>query len=249
MPEWFENDSFWITTYPYMFPESTMEMAGEQMDKLMALTGVTGDAALDLCCGPGRHATALAERGFSVTGLDRTRFLLDKARERSREQNLDIEFVEEDMSRFLRPDTYDLVISMFTSFGYFDDKEQDRTVLRNIHASLKPGGAFVIEMMGKELLLHQFEATVSRQYEDGAYMINRREIFDDFTRVRNQWILVQGGEAHIFAFHHTIYSGEEIRMLMQIAGFADIRLFGNLDGGPYGPAANRLLAVGRKPIE
>jgi SAM-dependent methyltransferase len=249
MPEWFNNDSFWITSYPYMFPERTMEMAGEQVDKVLALTGVTGGAALDLCCGPGRHATALAARGFRVTGVDRTAFLLGKARERAEAENLDIEFVQEDMSHFIRPDAFDLAISMYTSFGYFDDKETDMTVLRNILASLKPGGVFVIDMMGKELLARIFEETNSTRYEDGSLVIRRREIFDDFTRIRNDWVLVQGDDVTSFTLHHTIYSGQELRMLMESAGFVDIQLFGNLDGAPYGLAANRLLAVGRKPIE
>lgn len=246
MSEWFEDDSFWITTFPYMFPADSFPRAGEEADKLIVLTGVSGGALLDLCCGPGRHATAFARRGFRVTGVDRTRFLLDKARERAKDEGFDIEFVEEDMSRFVRPDAYDLAISMFTSFGYFDDKERDMTVLRNMHASLRPGGVAVIDVMGKERLARIFEPTSSQQYDDGTIAIQRREIFDDFTRVRNEWILVQGNTVTSFTFHHTIYSGQELRTLMQDAGFADVRLFGNLDGAAYDLEATRLVAVAGK---
>jgi SAM-dependent methyltransferase len=245
MPEWFEDDSFWITTFPYMFPAESFPRADEEVDKLIALTGVSDGALLDLCCGPGRHTTAFARRGFRVTGVDRTRFLLDKARERAKEEGLDIEFIETDMSRFVRPAAFDLAISMFTSFGYFDDREQDMMTLRNIHASLKPGSICVIDVFGKERLARSFEPTGSTKYDDGSIIIQRREIFDDFTRIRNEWILVQGNTATTFTFHHSIYSGQELRMMMQSAGFDDVKLFGNLDGAEYGLEAVRLVAVGR----
>ena len=45
------------------------------------------------------------------------------------------------------------------------------------------------------------------------------------------------------------YSGQELRDRMQQVGFADVKLFGNLDGDVYGPNASRLIAVGRKPAK
>ena len=78
------------------------------MEKILRLTGVGGGKVLDLCCGPGRHAVALAKRGFAVTAVDRTRFLLDHARARAAQAGLSVEFVLEDMRlhspRDLRPD-------------------------------------------------------------------------------------------------------------------------------------------------
>ena len=137
--EWFDDDDFWIHLFPFMFPEKRFEDAPEQMDKALRLLGVETGAALDLCCGPGRCSAALAQRGFAVTGVDRTGFLLEEARKRTQAAEATIEWVQADMRDFVRPATFDLVISMFTSFGYFDDKGEDLLVLRNIHASLKPG--------------------------------------------------------------------------------------------------------------
>ena len=79
--DWFESETFWNDLYPYMFPPERFAVADEQVDQVLALTKYTGGAALDLCCGPGRHAIALAQRRFAVTGVDRTASLLDRARE------------------------------------------------------------------------------------------------------------------------------------------------------------------------
>ena len=135
---WYENEQFWIDFYPYMFGEERLQAAVEQVDLILALTGLDGGDVLDLCCGPGRHSVELAGRGWKVTGVDRTPYLLNKARERAAGAGVEVEFVEQDMREFCRADTYDLALSLFTSFGYFDTEQENARVLRNLHASLRP---------------------------------------------------------------------------------------------------------------
>ena len=244
--EWFDNDAFWRDTYSFMFPATRINAARDEVDKIIKLTKVKKGAALDLCCGPGRCSVALAKRRFKVTGVDRTKFLLDKARSRARASKVRIEFVQKDMRDFVRPDTYDLVISMFTSFGYFDDKGQDLAVLRNIHESMRKGGAVVIDVLGKERLAKIFMPTTSDVLPDGTLMVERREITDDWTRIRNEWILIRKGRAKSYKFDLNIYSAQELRMLMESAGFKRVKLYGSFDGTPYGRNALRMIAVGRK---
>jgi len=244
--EWFDDDSFWSDLYPLMFPESRIAAAAGEMRDLLKLVKPRGKTVLDLCCGPGRCSVALSRRGCQVTGVDRTRFLLRKARARAKAARARVEWVTSDMRDFTRPETFDLALSMFTSFGYFDDKNDDRLVLRNVLASLRPGGAFVIETMGKERLAKIFLPTTSERLPGGAILIQRHEIIDSWTRIRNEWILIREGRAKTWRFHHTIYSGQELQDRMEAAGFADVRLYGSLTGEEYGPNSTRLVAVGRK---
>jgi SAM-dependent methyltransferase len=244
--EWFDNDSFWRELYPFMFPAKRIADATEHVAKALALTKPKGKSALDLCCGPGRCSLALATKGFSVTGVDKTRFLLGKARAKARAARLKIEWIHQDMRDFVRPGCYALVLSMFTSFGYFDDKQEDLQILQNIFTCLQPGGACLIEVLGKEHLARILQPTISTVMPDGTILVERHEIFDDWTRVRNEWILIRNGRAKCFKFHHTIYSGEELRDRLHRAGFANVTLYGNLDGDDYGPNAERLIAVARK---
>jgi SAM-dependent methyltransferase len=244
--EWFDDDSFWQELYPFMFPEQRFVSTPEQIEKVLALTKPGGKAALDLCCGPGRCSIALAQAGFSVTGVDRTKFLLDKAREKAQAAKAKVEWIQVDMRDFVREDAFDLTINMFTSFGFFDDKDEDLLVLRNILNSLRSGGVFLIDVMGKELLAKILQPTTSNIFPDGTKLIQRHEIFDDWTRIRNEWILIRKGRAKSFKFHHTIYSGQELRDRMNEVGFTDVKLYGTLDGDDYGPNAQRLIAVARK---
>lgn len=245
--EWFDDDSFWRELYPFMFPEKRIADADEQVTKVLALTRPAGKSVLDLCCGPGRCSIALAKKGFRVTGVDRTTCLLNKARAKAKATHLQIEWVQEDMRDFVRPRAFAFVISMFTSFGYFDNKQDDMTVLQNMFTSLQPGGACLIEMLGKERLARILQPTISTVMPDGTLLVERHEIFDDWTRVRNEWLLIRDGRTRSFKFHHTIYSGQELRDRMERAGFAAVKLYGNLDGDEYGPNAERLIAIGRRP--
>lgn len=244
--EWFDDESFWREFYPFMFPEQRFAAAAEQMKKALALTKPSGKSVLDLCCGPGRCSIALAKKGYVVTGVDRTKYLLDKARTNAKAVNTKIEWIQKDMRDFLRESSFDLVLSMFTSFGYFDDPREDLGVLNNVLTSLKPGGTCLMELLGKEFLAKIFQPTISSVLPDGTIVVQRHEIFDDWTRVRNEWLLIKKSQVKRFRFHHRVYSGQELRTLMEHAGFVAVKLYGDLDGNAYGTNAERLIAVGRK---
>lgn len=246
--EWFDDESFWRELYLFMFPEERIAVADEQIEKVLALTKPTGNSVLDLCCGPGRCSFALAKRGYSVTGVDRTKYLLDKARAKGVAEGVKVDWVRKDMRDFVRADAFALVLSMFTSFGYFDDKRQDLIVLKNMFTSLQPGGVCLIELLGKEHLAKIFQPTTSTLLPDGTLVVQRHEIFDDWTRVRNEWLVIRNNRVKRFKFHHTVYSGLELRQQLERAGFVAVTLHGNLNGDEYGPNADRLIAVGRKPV-
>lgn len=245
--EWFDDSAFWRETYAVMFPKKRFAEAGAQIRRILKLAKPRGRRVLDLCCGPGRCSVALAKKRYAVTGVDKTRFLLDKARALGLAAKVNVEWVESDMRDFVRPDAFDMALSLFTSFGYFDERSEDARVLRNILASLRPGGVFLIDVMGKERLAKALQATTSETLPDGTMVVQRHEIFDDFTRIRNEWTVLRKGRSRTFRFHHTIYSGQELRDRMEQAGFTGVKLYGNLAGDEYGPNATRLIAVGRKP--
>ena len=161
-------------------------------------------------------------------------------------ESVNVEWVREDMRRFVRPEAYDLVINMFTSFGYFDDKRDDVAVLENIHQSLREGGALVMDVMGKECLVNGFLSTKSEELTGDRLLVQRREICDDWTRVKTRWIVIEDDTATTFRFETTIYSGQELKDRLLGVGFGDVKLFGGTDGSEYGLNARRLVAVARK---
>jgi SAM-dependent methyltransferase len=246
MTSWFEDESLWEAAYPFVFTDESFVRAAEEADHVLALAGVTGGAVLDLACGPGRHATAFARRGFVVCGVDRSAYLLGKARERAATEGLAIEWVHADMRDFVRPQAFDLAVNLFTSFGYFEDRRDDLRVLRNVHHSLTPDGVLVLDVMGKERLASVFQPTLSNQAPDGTIRFSRIRVTQAWSWLDNEWILVKDGKARRFAFSHRVYSARELIDLLETAGFAAVEAFGGLAGGEYGPGALRLVAVARR---
>jgi SAM-dependent methyltransferase len=244
--EWFENDDFWRDFYPFMFSAERFAATPDEVTRLLALTQCAGGSVLDLCCGPGRHSVELARRGFKVTGVDRSPFLLEKAREHAANAGASVEWVRQDMRDFLRPASFDLACSLFTSFGYFEDEQDDLRVLRNIYESLKENGVLIIEVLGKERLARVWKDTMCTELQDGSLIFQRPQIRDDWTRIRSEWTLVKDGRSRSFTFEHTVYSGRELKDRLLSCGFKQVELFGDQQGTPYGLDALRLIAVARK---
>ncbi|MEK7353263.1 MAG: class I SAM-dependent methyltransferase, partial [Chloroflexota bacterium] len=146
---WHEDDSFWQTWGPLMFPAQRIADATEEVTKIIKLMDIKpGASILDLGCGIGRISLEFARRGFRVTGVDRTTSYLEQARQLAEKEKLNIEFVHGDMRAFVRPDAFDSVVSTYTTFGYFEDPADDRRVVDNVYKSLRPGGTVLIDIHG-----------------------------------------------------------------------------------------------------
>ena len=245
---WFADDAFWEAFYPVMFPESGYAAAEEQVEALLGVAGQPAGPILDLACGAGRHSVPLALRGFAVTGVDRSPFLLQKARERAANANAAVEWVQADMRDFVRPGAYHLAINLATSFGYFRTEEENQRVLENVHASLVPGGVFVIEMTGKEVLARIFQPTASSEVP-GGIVVQRRQVVESWTQMANEWMLIEPERVRSFRFQHWIYSARELRDMLLRAGFETIQLFGDFAAAPYGLASARVVACARKGVQ
>jgi len=157
MHPWHEDDEFWAALEAQLFDEARLQVAAAEVTHATGLLGLgAGARVLDLCCGLGRHSLELARWGCEVTGVDRTALYLGRARELAAAENLPIEFIQADMRAFRREGAFDGAISLFTSFGYFENPDEDLQVLRNLHASLRPGGRLAMQMAGKEVLARCF---------------------------------------------------------------------------------------------
>ncbi|HAI75636.1 MAG TPA: SAM-dependent methyltransferase [Microscillaceae bacterium] len=139
--------SDWFNSYYYhlLYQNRNEAEAHHFLDQLQRLLGfTTQDEILDLGCGKGRHALYLHRKGFKVIGVDiaenNIKHLLPLQNERLR-------FIQHDMREVLQPSYFDYVLSMFTSFGYYDDEAENLKVLLAIEQSLKKGGKLVLDYL------------------------------------------------------------------------------------------------------
>lgn len=241
--QWFEDPRFWVGFKDMLFRPERRAAAAAEVDALVALLGIAPPGhVLDVPCGIGRHSAELARRGFKVTGVDLNEAYLAEARSAMP----DAEWIRADMREFRRPGAFAAVINMFTSFGYFEDPTDDLRVARNAHESLRPGGAFVIDTMSKEVLASQYQERRWFELENGTVMLEHLTVDDGWRARRSKWTLLRGDERIEGGFVQRLYCGTELEALLREAGFAEVKLCGGLDGSPYGPGARRLVAVARR---
>lgn len=247
MSAWYDDDQFWMAFYPAMFHAARWESAGEEVQTVLDLLKISDSVdVLDFCCGPGRHAIALAKLGHRVVGVDRTAPYLKIARQKAKSADVSIAFEESDVRQFRRNKAFDLAVSLYTSFGYFEEPEDDRKLLENVYASLKPGGRLVLDLMGKEVVARAFQVRSWSEPEPGMLFLEERVVEQSWERMQNRWILIRGDERIEKQFSIRMYSGVELKALMLAVGFSHVDLYGTLDGAPYDHLARRLVAVGVK---
>jgi SAM-dependent methyltransferase len=287
--EWFNDDEFWKFYSPVIFDEKHWDEVPEAADSITRLAGLqlygggvsagcdgggllpgsgSSPRVLDLCCGMGRITAELARRGFAATGVDITEALIETAREDSSHENLDIEYILDDARSFKRPLFFDVAVNLYISFGYFENPADDLLAARNVHESLKPGGSFIIETLGKEIAVRDF--TPGEWFERAGFtVLTEYEAVDSWAKLKNRWILIRRGDSGNSAhgksgdagiikqikelpaiiektFTQRLYAATELRALLFEAGFSVVEIYGGWDERPYDQNAAALIAVGRK---
>ncbi|MDD4566452.1 D-alanine-D-alanine ligase [Methanoculleus chikugoensis] len=183
------------------------------------------ERVLDLCCGQGRHTLELARRGYNVEGLDQSHYLIQRARSTAKKEGLPIRFREGDARRLpYRTDTYDVVLILGNSFGYFDSVEEDLRILTEIRRILKPWGRLLLDVADGEYLREHFQPRSWEWIDDGMFVCRERSLSFDEQRLISREVITdveKGVVADQFYAEH-LYTPEALRRLLERAGFSGI---------------------------
>ncbi len=243
---WYEDESFWVDYAEVMFSAARRAKVEAIVAESPLFDWPSDTRVLDLCCGPALFAVPLARRGFAVTGLDLSPAMLKEARAACERADVDVRLVRGDMLTHVEPDAYDVVLNVFTSFGYFASPADNAQVLRNAWESLAPGGRLLVDMMGKEVVAGWIGRPQLVELDD-AYVVQRDTILEDWTRLRTDWTLVRGGTAREASITSFLYSAAELRAMFEAAGFTNVTCYGDFDLRPYDTEARRLIVCGTRP--
>ncbi len=199
---------------------------------------------LDLACGQGRHSLRLAELGHTVVGVDTNEGLLSAAEKRKAGRDLSVQFLRQDMRTAFSLTAFDRVLLLFTSFGYFGEKE-NLLVLKRIASALKPEGLCCLDVPNRDSLVRNLPP-YSVIEKAGDLMIDRHH-FDALTgRLLNKRIYIRDGRRTDAPFSLRLYCYTELRDLLEIAGLRIQALYGDWDGRPFATGSGRLIVVAGK---
>lgn len=246
--QWFESESFWTDYAPVLFDEERWSEAAGVAESVVRMAELTaGDRILDAGCGPGRIAVELAALGMNVTGVDLIGAYLAAARESAEAEGVEIEWIRGDLRLFRRPNAFEAAVSLYTSFGYCQTEEEDLLILKNIAASLKPGGRFILECVSRETALLHF--TPGETFERGGFRVTTRfDLINGNRGLLSRWDIDNGTVSRTHSFVQRLYAAEELCTILKSIGFSQTALYGTWNGAPYDSNADTMILLARKSV-
>ncbi len=194
------------------------------------------DGILDLCCGQGRHCLELARRGFqSVEGLDRSHYLIQKARAQAKEEGLSVRFREGDARKLsYLPDSFDVVMILGNSFGYFETIQDDLRVLKEVFRVLKPWGRLLIDVADGEYLQGHFQRRSWEWIDKKRFVCRERSLSLDKQCLISREVVthVEKGIITDQFYAERLYTHRSLSELLKTAGFNDITIDGTISPDP-----------------
>lgn len=239
MTEWFEQ---WFgEEYLRLYRHRDEEDASAAVSLLAAMVPVDQRRVLDLACGPGRHAKLIQAAGGRVVGFDLSMPLLSRARHRAMPP---LTVVRGDMRLLpFAPAAFDIVVNLFTSFGYFADDDQHRTVLRETTGVLNRGGRLVLDYFNSERLLASLVKHEEREIGRQRVIIERR-LSEDARFVIKEMHLMDDGRH--FMERVRLFSPDELEALVTETGLVMEHSFGDYDGSPLARSSPRAIIFAKK---
>jgi SAM-dependent methyltransferase len=226
----------------------TREQDEAQVDFIeRALELPAGARVLDLCCGHGRHAVRLAQRGYRVTGLDLSAYHIRLAKQAARAAGVQVEWLRADMRQVPGRNRFDAVINCFTAFGYFDEQSEDQRVLDGVARALRPGGRFFIDVLHHDGLMARFRESEANERPDGALVIERRKYDTRTGRVTVNMAYIDKDGSRREAYHSVrLYTYPEFATMLSEAGLRIVGSWGNWDGSDLSMHSPRMIVLAEK---
>ena len=218
-------------------PAEQTRIEADFLERVLAIR--PGARVLDVPCGLGRHAIAMASRGYKVTGVDLSQEAIDRARAAA--GRLDIAWRRADMRDLPQEPAFDAAWCLGNSFAYLDP-QGTRAFLRAVAGALKPGARFAMDYgMAAECILPRFREKEWAQFGDDITFLeeNRYDVVE--SRVETIYTFLRGSEAVVRKGVQWVHTVRDVLGMLAEAGLKTRETLGSADGTPF--ALGSLLVV------
>jgi 2-polyprenyl-3-methyl-5-hydroxy-6-metoxy-1,4-benzoquinol methylase len=189
-PDWYDGffEGEWLDHLALGTPEWSDHQVAFLVEHLALSEGAR---VLDLACGRGRIAVRLAQHGCRVTGLDLSPRSLELAQRDAEAAGVELELIHSDMRELAATEAFDVVLNVFSSFGYFEEQSDDERVVAAVARALVPGGTFFLDTLNPVVLAAVFQPVDWRELDDGTLMLERRTYEHLLGRSEATWTFVR----------------------------------------------------------
>jgi len=197
---------------------------------------------LDIGCGQGRHLSIFAEKQYQITGVDLSPVLLRIAKEKHINNSF-VQLIQADMRQLPLQSKFDLVLNLFTSFGYFENDDENINVLKQINALIKDTGSFVIDYFNSDFVKKNL---VPKHKKEVGELIVEQERYIEDSRIKKKINLMKDGKKSTYFESVKLYSPEEIFNMLQSVNLKINKTYGDYNGTSFNEDSPRLLVFGEK---
>ena len=235
-------DDDYLKIYRAMIPPETTAAEVDFLETVLAPPA--GGAILDLACGYGRHAIALARRGYRVTGVDFHPGYLAAAERDAAAAGVTLSWTQADMRVLPFVGAFDAVYSYFTSFGYFSDVENEQ-VLAGVARALRPGGRFLLDVMNRDRIIAHPQERVWNPLGDGSLLMEETTLDLRHSRILNRQIHITPQTGAEITKESTLraYTCAELEALGARHGLRVTEVWGGSERSPYTTESRRLILL------
>jgi len=240
MKEWFKE---WFNSEEYLnvYRHRDEEDAEKLLNLILNETRLPDKAnILDAACGAGRHSIFLSSKGFNVVGFDLSKTLLFRAKKDASEKNINLNLICADIRRIYFKRKFDLILNLFTSFGYFNSDEENFSFVENIFGSMNSGSAYVFDYFNKEFLLNNLVDESIKVIGDR--QITERRKFEG-ERIVKEIDINSNGNINSYFESVRLYDAEFIIDMFEKTGFRTGQIFGDYDGHSFEKAISPRLII------
>lgn len=240
--DWFK-DWFSSEEYNSVYNHRDDNDAKKLIDLILANVSLSKNPLiLDAACGRGRHLNYLSSLDLTVIGFDLSMQFLKKAKEGSPKKYPPV--FRADIREVCFKKKFDLILNLFTSFGYFVSDEDNFRFVKNGFLSLKEKGFYVLDYLNKSYLIQNLIPYSKRNVGD-IVLEEFREIVND--RVIKKIVIEIKGEKKIFFESVKLYPKDFLLEQFLSFGYSYYRLFGDYEGNPYDEnKSERLIIIFQK---
>ena len=185
------------------------------------------DQILDLACGRGRHAIYLNQKGLNVTGID---ISTENIEEAQMYQNERLKFYIHDMRFAFRRDTFHFILNFFTSFGYFDTKEENESVVNAAAEGLVKGGKLLIDFLNPYTVVHKLAPEEIKEIDGIEFHISKK--IDNGFIIKDIKFVDQERKYHFYEKVKAIRRMEFLEYF-ENTGLEVMDIFGDYNLNPY----------------
>lgn len=185
---------------------------------------------LDVACGNGRHSNHFAKLGYNVTGFDLSYNLLKIAMKNKLESNLQSNYFCADVRSIPIKANFDLILNLFTSFGYFDNDVENFSFIKYASEHLNRNGYFVFDYLNPNFLKKNVVESSEKKVANLTILEKRRI---NGKRIEKEIIIKDSENMHRFFESVQLYSYNEILKVFNNNGFNQISSFGSYSEDIY----------------